>query len=191
MNKLFLIPLMLLTVNCAEAQIAPGVAKGEVKPMQTVESVELDRYLGKWYEIAKYPNRFQRGCEEAVAEYAKLPDGKIEVHNTCKKTSNGQLKDILGVAKIVDKKTNAKLKVSFLPSWLRWTKLGEGDYWVIALEPNYEYAVVSEPGRRFLWILSRTSSLKRSTYESILEKITEAQLDVSKLQFSRENAIRD
>jgi len=190
MKNLFLIPVLMLSVQCAEAQTAPEL-EGGLNPMVTVDHVELDRYLGKWFEIAKYPNRFQRGCDEATAEYAKLPSGDIEVHNTCKKLSNGQLKDIIGVAKVMDRNSNAKLKVSFLPKWLRWTGIGFGKYWVIALEPNYEYAVVSEPSRKFLWILSRTPSLKRSTYEGILQKITEQQLDVSKLQFSRENPIRD
>lgn len=190
MNQLVLFLVMMMSVQCAEAQVAPELEKG-LNPMVTVDHVDLDRYLGKWYEIAKYPNRFQRGCDEATAEYAKLPGGDIEVHNTCRKIKNQQLKDILGVAKVVDTKTNAKLKVTFLPQWLRWTGIGFGKYWIIALEPNYEYAVVSEPSRKFLWILSRTPSLKRSTYEQILEKIKEQQLDVSKLEFSRENPIRD
>ncbi len=190
MKNLILCSVLFMSVQCAEAQITPDL-EGGLKPMVTVDQVDLDRYLGKWYEIAKYPNRFQRGCDEATAEYAKLPSGDIEVHNTCRKVGNQQLKDILGVAKVVDRETNAKLKVTFLPKWLRWTGIGFGKYWVIALEPNYEYAVVSEPSRKFLWILSRTPSLKRTTYEQILEKIKEQQLDVTKLEFSRENPIRD
>lgn len=191
MMKLFLIPLMLLTANCAEAQVAPEVAKGSLKPLQSVESVELDRYLGKWYELAKFPNWFQRKCKEATAEYSKLPNGQIEVHNTCKLYKNDQLKDILGVATVKDKKSNAKLSVTFLPKWLRWSGIGAGKYWVIILEPNYEYAVVSEPNREYLWILSRSPSMKRATYESILEQLKEKQFDTSKLQFARENVIQD
>jgi len=187
MKILILLPILFLSLNCAHAD----VAKEGVQPMKTVEHVDLQRYSGKWFEIAKYPNRFQRKCTEAVAEYTPQANGKIEVHNTCKKIKDGQLKDILGVATVKDTATNAKLSVTFLPGWLRWTGIGAGKYWVIDLEPNYEYAVVSEPKREYLWILSRTPSLKSATYSAIMEKIVAQGLDPSRLEFSRENAIRD
>lgn len=190
MKNLFLIPVLLLSVQCAEAQISTS-EKGGLKPLQSVESVEIERYLGKWYELAKFPNWFERKCNESTAEYSLLSDGKIEVHNTCKLFKNGQLKDIFGVATVKNKKSNAKLSVTFLPKWLRWSGIGAGKYWVIILEPNYEYAVVSEPKREYLWILSRSPSMKRATYESIVEQLKEKQFDVSKLEFARENAIVD
>ncbi len=185
MNKLFLIPVLLFSISCAHAD----VSQKEISPLQTVSHVDLQRYAGKWFEIAKYPNRFQRGCTEAVAEYLPLQNGTIEVHNTCKKTKDGQLKDIIGVATVKDTESNAKLSVNFLPSWLRWTGIGAGKYWIIDLEPNYQYVVVSEPKREYLWILSRTPTLDRVTYESILQKITAQQLSVKGLEFSRENPI--
>jgi len=153
--------------------------------------VDLNRYAGKWYEIAKYPNRFQRKCNEAVAEYTPLQNGKIEVHNTCKKFKDGSIKDIIGVATVKDTVTNAKLSVTFLPGWLRWTGIGQGKYWVIDLEPNYQYVVVSEPKREYLWILSRTPSLDRGTYNEILKKITSQELDINRLEFSRDQAVID
>lgn len=162
-----------------------SVTNVEANPLQTVEHVDLNRYAGKWYEIAKYPNRFQRKCGEATAEYTPLPNGKIQVHNTCKKFKNGQMKDILGVATVKDSITNAKLSVTFLPSWLRWTGIGAGKYWVIDLEPNYEYVVVSEPKRNYLWVLSRSPNMKRSTYEAILEKIVSQGLDPARIEFTR------
>jgi len=177
----------MFSIGCAEAEVS---GKGQ-QPLQTVAHVDLNRYSGKWYEIAKYPNWFQRKCTEATAEYTPLPNGKIEVHNTCKKLNNGQLKDIIGVAAIKDKDSNAKLSVNFLPSWLVWTGIGSGKYWVIDLEPNYQYVVVSEPKREYLWILSRSPSLDRKTYDAILEKVTAQGLDIHRLEFSRENPIQE
>jgi apolipoprotein D and lipocalin family protein len=185
--KTIITTFMLLSLSCAQAQ----VVESNLAPIQVVDHVDLDRYAGKWFEIAKYPNRFQRNCTEATAEYTKLPNGKIQVLNTCKRNKDHQVKDILGEATVKDTVTNAKLNVTFLPSWLRWTKIGLGKYWIIDLEPNYEYAVVSEPKREYLWILSRTPSLKSSTYSKILEKIVAQGLDPKKLEFSRENAVRD
>lgn len=172
----------MFSVSCAEASVAP---EGHA-PLKTVEYVDLNRYAGKWYEIAKYPNRFQRNCNEATAEYMPLQNGKIQVLNTCRKAKNGQLKDILGVATVKDTETNAKLSVTFLPAWLRWTGIGAGKYWVIDLEPNYEYAVVSEPKRNYLWILSRSPNMKRATYDAILEKIVAQGLDPERIEFTRE-----
>ena len=178
MKKLILLPVILFSISYAQA-------------MQTVDYVDLSRYAGKWYEIAKFPNWFQRNCNEATAEYTPLPNGKIEVHNICKSFKNGQSKDIVGVATVKDTETNAKLSVTFLPPWMRWTGIGSGKYWVIDLEPNYQYAVVSEPKRKYLWILSRSPSLDRGTYEEILKKIQAQGLDLNRIQFSRDGAVTD
>ncbi len=181
MKKLILLPLFLLFLSSGSS----------AHPLQTVSYVDLERYSGKWYEIAKFPNRFQRNCNEATAEYTPLSNGKIVVHNACKNLKTGRIKDIVGIAKVKDSETNAKLSVSFLPAWLRWTGIGLGKYWIIDLEQNYQYAVVSEPKRKYLWILSRTPSLDRKTYDSILEKIASQRLEVKRIEFSRENAVID
>ena len=150
-------------------------------PLPVVESVDLERYAGKWYEIASYPNSFQSGCEETTAVYTPRDDGKITVLNTCREAESRQLRDIEGTARVVDRTTNAKLKVSFF-----WPF--EGDYWIIDLAEDYSYAVVSEPGRRFLWILSRTPTMDDATYEDILAFVAERGLDPDRLVRTRQVA---
>jgi len=150
------------------------LAAEESKPLQTVSSVDLDRYVGKWYEISRYPNKFQKECaSDTTAEYTLAKDGKIKVVNSCRK-SDGKLKQSKGTAKVVDKKSNAKLKVTFF--WPFY-----GDYWIIDLGKDYEYAVVSEPKREYLWILSRTPSMAPEQYSEILSKLSEKGFDTSRL----------
>jgi apolipoprotein D and lipocalin family protein len=111
--------------------------------------------VGDWFEIARFPNRFQRQCAGDVrASYARRPDGRLDVVNRCR-TADGQ-SEARGVARIVDTRTFARLKVRFAPSWLSFLPLVWGDYWVIGLAPDYSWAVVGEPGRDYLWILART-----------------------------------
>ncbi len=134
-------------------------------PLRTVPRVELKRYLGTWYEIARYPQRFQRGCTATTATYTARKDGMIRVVNRCRIGSpKGRPKVARGLARVVDKKTNAKLEVSFFrPFW--------GDYWIIDLGPDYEYAVVGHPSRDYLWILSRTPHLDPAVYAGILARL--------------------
>jgi apolipoprotein D and lipocalin family protein len=144
------------------------------QPLKTVEKVDLARYVGQWYEIARYPNRFERDCaSDVIATYATRPDGKIQVVNTCRK-GDGALKTARGNARIVDTRSNAKLKVTFF--WPFY-----GDYWVIALDSDYRYAVVGEPGRKYLWILSRTAELDDATYREILNQIAATGYDPERL----------
>jgi apolipoprotein D and lipocalin family protein len=133
--------------------------------VQTVPRVELPRYLGTWYELASFPQSFQRGCTATTATYSLLEDGDIQVLNRCRLNSlDGEEKVATGRARVVDRQTNAKLEVSFFrPFW--------GDYWIIQLEPDYQYAVVGHPGRDYLWILSRTPIVDDATYEGILAKL--------------------
>lgn len=132
--------------------------------LEVVESVDLSRYVGRWYEIARLPNRFEKKCADSVtADYALRPDGKIEVVNRCRKT-NGEYATAKGKAKIVDKKTNAKLKVTFF--WPFY-----GDYWILDLGPNYENAVVGDPSRDYLWILSRKPRMDEAVYQQLLAKM--------------------
>jgi len=122
-------------------------------PVNTVESVDLNRYVGTWYEIAKIPNRFQSGCDRGTtASYTLRDDGRIDVVNRCLE-EDGEVKEAKGIAKIVDSETNAQLKVSFVRVFgisLFW-----GDYWIIGLDDDYRYAVVGTPTRKYGWILSR------------------------------------
>lgn len=145
-------------------------------PLQTVPSVDLKRYLGTWYEIASYPQDFQEGCTATTATYSLNDDGTIAVVNRCREGSlTGKEKIAEGEARVVDRSTNAKLEVSFFgPFW--------GDYWIIALGDNYEYAVVGHPSRDYLWILSRTPSLPEERYQALLTKVEELGYDRSRLQ---------
>jgi apolipoprotein D and lipocalin family protein len=144
-------------------------------PLETVSHVDLNRYIGRWYEIAKYPNRFERKCERNVnATYAIRPDGKISVVNVCT-NREGKQNQSTGWAKVVDKKTGARLKVTFF-----WPFFG--DYWIIDLGPDYEYAVVGEPSRKYLWILSRTPKMDDSIYADVLSRLAAKGYDASKLQ---------
>ena len=144
-------------------------------PLQVVSHVDVTRYIGTWYEIASFPQRFEKGCVASRATYTLLPDGKIEVFNECRKGSfDGKISSAKGKAWVVDSKTNAKLKVCFF-----WPF--SGDYWIIDLGEDYEYAVVGHPSRKYLWILSRTPEMDEALYNQILEKLQGQSYDASKL----------
>jgi apolipoprotein D and lipocalin family protein len=160
--------LLLLSSGCRTAGVA-------MKPLEVVPHVDVKRYLGSWHEIARYPNRFQKGCVDSQADYRLLGGGDIRVVNTCRQGSpDGRFKSAKGKAWIVDKTTNAKLKVRFF-----WPF--SGDYWIIDLGEHYEYAVVGEPGRKYLWILSRRKTMDRKTYDEILGRLAEKGYDPAKL----------
>ena len=145
-------------------------------PLTVVDSVDLQRYLGKWYEIASYPAWFQKGCAGSTAEYSLLPDGKIQVVNRCRKDSlDGPLKESKGKAEVADTATNAKLKV-----WFFWPF--KGNYWIIDLSPDYQWAVVGEPSRKYLWILSRTPTLDKGVYQGILGRLPQKGYDPAGLR---------
>jgi apolipoprotein D and lipocalin family protein len=145
-------------------------------PLETVSHVELDRYMGVWYEIARYPNSFQEGCVGSRATYTLMGDGKVSVLNECYAGSfSGKLRSAKGKAWVVDKRTSAKLKVSFF--WFF-----AGDYWIIDLAEDYSYVVVGHPKRKYLWILSRTKTIENGTYEGILRRLEEVHhYDTSKI----------
>jgi apolipoprotein D and lipocalin family protein len=137
--------------------------------------VELDRYLGTWYEIAAFPQRFQRGCTGSTATYALRSDGEIDVLNRCRLGSlDGKEKVAKGRARIVDRTTNAKLEVSFFrPFW--------GDYWIVELDPNYAHAIVGHPSRDYLWILSRTPAMDLAVYDGLLGRLRAQGYEVERL----------
>lgn len=148
--------------------------------MQTVPNVDLAKYAGKWYEIASFPQRFQKGCHCTTAEYTPTDKGYIIVENRCKKDSvNGTLSYIKGKAFVDKNSGNAKLKVQFF-----WPF--KGKYWIIDLADDYSYAVVSHPNKKYLWILSRTPQLNEKVYQDILARAKEKGLDVSKLKITEQ-----
>lgn len=150
-------------------------AAGNDSPLEVVPKVDLGRYVGLWYEIAKYPNRFERKCDSNVtATYAARPDGKITVLNSCT-TKEGKITQSSGWAKVVDRKTCSKLKVTFF-----WPFFG--DYWIIDLGPNYEYAVIGEPSRKYLWVLSRTPKMDDTLYSELTSRLTNKGYEASRLE---------
>ena len=145
-------------------------------PLEVVDNVDLEQYAGRWYEIARYPNSFERNCVGVTADYSLRDDGKVGVVNTCYESSlDGDVRTIEGTARVADPSTNAKLKVRFFLFF-------DGDYWITELGDNYEYAVVGEPSRRFLWILSRTPQMDQELYEGILERLPDKGYDPSQLE---------
>ncbi|WP_139921055.1 lipocalin family protein [Hymenobacter sp. DG01] len=166
------------------ATVATGVAayayaRRKLHPtLPTVAHVNLHKYMGLWYEVARLPARFEKGCQHVTAEYKLLPDGKVRVVNTCHKEGlNGPVKKATATARAVDD-TNSKLKVQFF-----WPF--EGDYWILDLDlSDYRYALVGEPGRENLWILSRTPHLDRSIRDRLVAHARELGFPVENLLFT-------
>ncbi len=166
--------LFTVLVSCA--------AGAEQHPLEVVPRVDLSRYLGTWYEIASFPQRFQKGCTDSKAVYSLRKDGNIEVLNSCLR--NGKVDTAKGKAWVVDSASNAKLKVSFF-----WPF--RGDYWIIELGKDYEYAVVSAPSRKYLWILSRTPTMDAGVYTGIVDRLKDRGFDVSRLVHTPSGARTD
>ncbi|THC44366.1 lipocalin [Massilia sp. Mn16-1_5] len=149
--------------------------------LATIPSVDLPRYLGQWYEIAKFPNRFQRNCAGfTTATYTALPDGRVQVENRCRQ-ADGSTDVAVGVARQVGGPTSPRLKVRFAPALLSFIPQVWGDYWIIDLDRDYGLAAVSEPGRDYLWILSRTPTVSKPAYDALVARLSGQGLDVRKL----------
>jgi apolipoprotein D and lipocalin family protein len=176
--------LMLVTTSIA-ASAAPLPA------LKAVPSVDLTRYQGRWYQIAYYPNTFQKQCaSNTTADYKPLPNGEIEVTNQCK-TPEGVLSTAVGRARIkqtkvlgfpVSKPVTSKLEVRFAPGWLSWLPGVWANYWVIQLADDYRYAVIGEPSREYLWILSRTPQIDPQDRAIISGLLQQQGYDPTKLQ---------
>lgn len=151
-----------------------------VQPPTTVTYVDVDRYMGVWYEIASYPQPFTQDCVNSQATYKLKTDKTVDVLNECRKgRADGPLAQIRGTAKIVDLATNAKLKVSFGPGM-------EGDYWIIDLDQNYELTAVSGPTRSTLWILARDRNVDKTQLDLLLKRLHDVHgFDLTKLKFNK------
>ncbi len=149
-----------------------------------IRRVDLEKYAGKWYEIASFPQWFQRGCHCSTAEYTLEEDG-IAVTNTCRKGGPGGPVDTAeGNASVVEGTQNTQMKVQF-----QWPF--KGDYWIIALDDEYQYAMVGHPAKKYLWILSRTPTMDPETYQSLVETAREKGYDVSKLERTDQSCFTD
>jgi apolipoprotein D and lipocalin family protein len=155
----------------------------KLPPLTSVEKVELSRYLGTWYEVASFPQSFQKDCTGTTANYTLRDDGDIRVENRCRKKSlDGPEDTAVGIARVVDKVTNSRLEVSFFrPFW--------GAYWIIDLAEDYSYAVVGHPGRDYLWILSRTPTLPDEVYQGILRRLEAKSYPLDRLNRTAQPAV--
>ncbi len=168
MKKKFILLLTIIAMTAANSQI-----------VQTVAKVDLNKYAGKWYEIASYPQRFQKGCTCTTAEYTTTDKGYIQVENRCNKDSvNGKESYIKGKAFVEKNSGNAKLKVQFF--WPFRAK-----YWIIDLADDYSYAVVSHPNKKYLWILSRTPKMDDNTYKEITNRLLKKGFDLNRIQLTK------
>ena len=142
-------------------------------PVSAISGLDVTKYQGKWFQVALIPNKFQAMCvADTTATYTPLPSGRIEVLNRCR-TSNGSFTEAVGEARFAQPppQSNARpaqLQVRFAPAWLSWLDAVWGNYWVLALDKDYQWALVGEPSRSFLWLLSRTPTLDAALQERIL-----------------------
>ena len=173
-----------LLAGLALLPLAACVTPPAGPPPQTVAAVDLARYAGRWYEIARYPNSFQDGrgrvCEEVVASYTPRPDGTLGVLNTCRDAGDGG-REIAASASAyaVEGSGNSRLRVSFF--WPFY-----GDYWVIGLDPDYRWAVVGTPSREYLWILARTPALAAGDYTEAVGIARAQGFDIGRLRSTRQ-----
>lgn len=150
------------------------------EPVRSVPALDLGRYLGQWHEIAHLPVSFQKKCiGDITATYALRGDGRISVHNACR-TADGTLA-AEGVAKPVEGEPG-QLKVRFAPDWLAWVPFVWADYWVIALDPDYQWVVVGDPGHKYLWILSRSSRMDAGLFAELKGKAEAMGYDLGPLK---------
>jgi apolipoprotein D and lipocalin family protein len=177
--------LFALVLILASASVPAGADRPQA--LEVVSSVDLSRYAGKWYEIARLPNRFQEKCAgEVTANYSQLEGGQLKVVNECRQ-KDGQITRAEGRARLADEGgPNSKLEVRFAPAWLGWLPMVWGDYWIIDLAPDYSFSVVGAPDRKYLWILSRTPQMDEAIYQRIVERTAARGFDVSRLIKTRQ-----
>ena len=169
---------LVLTLACTM-----GAAAQET-PVQTIASLDVNRYVGTWYEIAKYPNRFQKQCASHTrAQYLAQTDGSLQVVNRCV-TREGETLEAIGQAHQVGGTSSPKLQVRFAPAWLSWLPWVWGDYWVIDLDKDYQLAAVSDAKRDYLWVLSRHKQVDAKTYQALLARLAAQGFDLQRLELS-------
>lgn len=175
-SPLAAVGLALLLQGCAA--LGPKHPVGNAAVPQPAKSVEIERYLGRWHEIARYEQGFQKDCDGVTADYSRRDDGGIKVVNTCRKPG-GRIADAVGKAKIVDSATNAKLKVSFFGPFY-------GDYWVLDRAEDYSWAIVGEPSGRYLWLLAREAKPSPTAAQAMIARARALGYDTGMLRMTRQ-----
>jgi apolipoprotein D and lipocalin family protein len=172
----------------AAAGVAGAQPSAPAGPPATVAKVDLDRYAGRWFEIARFPTWFQKKCVGDVsAEYVRRPDGRLDVINRCRR-ADGTMDQAKGVARVVSTDgSNSKLKVRFAPAWLSFLPVW-GDYWVLELADDYSYVVVGDSGRDYLWVLARAPQMSDEVYRELTGRVAAKGFDVSRLEKTAQGA---
>lgn len=171
--------LMGVALSFTMSGVAMANTPEQGKP-QAIEKLDVERYMGKWHEIARLPVSFQKKCvSDVTAQYSLNADKSVKVVNTCR-TKDGQLDSSEALAKSVNE-GNSKLKVSFLPKGLRWIPFTKGNYWVLRLDENYQTVLVGGSSHKYLWVLSRDPDLDEATYQSYLQTAKQQGYDISKV----------
>ena len=155
--------------------------------LNTISALDVPRYMGTWFEIAKFPNWFQRKCIGGTkAEYSLKNDGMVQVINRCR-IESGEVIEAIGVARQIGPATSPKLEVRFAPEWLSFLPFVWGDYWIIDLDEHYQLVAVSEPKREYLWILARTPNIDPNDYKNLLARLSQMGFDLRKLEVTKQN----
>jgi len=177
---------LLAAALCLLAPLAASAGDAPA-PLATIESLDVPRYMGRWHEIARYPNRFQRQCVgDSSADYQLQPDNTVRVTNRCR-LADGSLNEAIGQARQLGGPTSPRLEVRFAPAWLSFIPAVWGDYWVVEIDDDYRWVVVSEPSRRFLWVLARTPTLDARTEGDIRTRLVARGFDPEKLVSGRQD----
>ncbi|MBV2131669.1 lipocalin family protein [Pseudomonas sp. MAP12] len=187
-KNLFAAIFFLCAVN-AVAGDAASRADGQPgnSALSTIPALDVPRYMGTWYEIAKFPNWFQKKCTGGTkAEYSLKNDGMVQVINRCR-LENGEMTEAIGTARQIGPATSPKLKVRFAPQWLSFLPFVWGDYWVIDLDENYQLVAVSEPKKEYLWILARTPKIAPNDYKNMLARLSQKGFDIRKIEVTKQD----
>ena len=159
------------------------VAPAPQPPLQTARFVDLGRYAGTWYEVARLPAPFETLCDgQPIAHYERRPDGLLDVMNHCP-SGDGSARQAHGLARPVPGSHGARLQVSLWPAWLHWLPMAWADYWILDLDDDYESALVGSPDRRFLWLLSRQPQLPMGRLQTMVDMARDRGFDVERLRF--------
>jgi apolipoprotein D and lipocalin family protein len=176
---------LLTFLACLAGPTASAQTVAVAAPLATIASLDVPRYMGSWFEIAKYPNWFQRKCVADTQAQYQLLAGKVQVTNRCRQV-DGELDEAVGEARQMGIATSSKLQVRFAPAWLSWLPLVWGNYWVIDLDERYQLVAVSEPNREYLWVLSRTPQVSAEAYDALLARLKAQGFDLGKLERTRQ-----
>lgn len=175
-----ILALLLLALPLAACSTLEAGPVGNTAVPQPAKAVDLDRYLGRWYELARYEAGFQKGCEGVTADYSLSGPGQIKVLNSCRKNGlGGKLTSATGKAKIVEGSDNAKLRVSFFGPFY-------GDYWVLDRADDYSWAIVGEPSGRYLWLLHRQPKPGAAALNAMKQRAATLGYDVNLLRVTQQ-----